>query len=765
MSTIYDVAKLANVSISTVSNYLNNKYIGPEKRVDIQKAIEQLGYVPNQSAKRLKTKKSNQVAVIIPNIEERIYSETLIGVCLPLEKAGYKTILYMTDDIDTKEERAISECLTSEYAGVIICTCNPKNTSLFVKLQKRTSTVFIIRKPAKLNGYNYIGFNDNETIFNITDYFLKRDNKSFCLMSGPLAYPNETECIEGYKKAFSDNKIPYFDENIINLPSSRESTFKVVIKKLYDGFQPKLILTTSVLFANALIEAAILRNIKLDKDINIISLGEDSWYNFESIHHVTTTNRPAKKLGIFASETLLLNIKSPKSFEFVTKNYRDDFLYSKLKKIDENLKRFTSISIKPVYAKNLKLLLTQNDNISDTIKYALPEFCDKAHLNVIVDTLPQTGIYEELLKIKNNKKSEYDVFAIDVPWLAYFSQSKCLMDLSKSFDKASLTAAFAENTLARFGEYKGKVYGIPYLNATQLLYYRKDVFDDDDVKKDFYTMYDKKLKPPKDWHEFNLVAKFFTKQYNENSPFEYGTSVTRGFHEALMGELYPRIWSYGGSVFDRQGRISVMSDENISAFNNMVQSLKYSDPALSNISAFEKTKRFAKGEVPMVIAYHHHACVLSDRTVSTVYDKIGYDYIPGETPILAGWTMGINNYSKTKDSAISFLSWLLNAQSSISYTVLGGNSAIESTYYNPDLLKLYPWFDLVPSSSLLSRPRNTPLIGDETIVPEAKVERILADVIFNHIKSNEPIEDLLKKAHEDIRKLFNDNGYKEPALV
>lgn len=765
MATIYDVAKLANVSISTVSNYLNNKYIGPEKRKAIQKVIEQLKYVPNQSAIRLKTKKSDLVAVIIPSIDERIYSETLMGVTLPLEKAGYKTVLYITDDLDIKEEKAISDCLTSDYAGVVLCTCNPDNTPLFLKLLKRTVTVFIIHKPSKLYGFNYIGFNDRQTLFNITNYFLSQSHEDLCLLTGPLGYPNEKECIKGYQSAFKANGMDCTETKIINLPSSREATFKVIIKNLYDGYIPKLIITTSVQTANTVIEAALLRNIKLDSDINIISLGEDSWYNFESIHHLTTTNRPAKKLGMFAAETLIKNIGSPKSFEYITKNFRDDFLYAKLKKIDVNLKRFTSISIKPVYAKTLKLLLTKNDNISDTIRYTIPEFCNLAHVNVEIVTKPHTGIYDELMHVKNTQSNDYDIFAIDVPWLNYFSQNRCLLDISNYFEKTNLLTAFDENTLLRFGEYNGNLYGIPYLNAAQLLYYRKDVFSDDAIKNLFYQKYNKKLSPPKDWHEYNVISKFFTKKHNPNSPFEFGTCIARSFHEALMGELYPRIWTYGGDILDRQGRVCVYSDENISAFKNMVESLQYSDPKLCDISALERTKRFAQGEFAMVLSYHHHACVLADRATSTVFDNVGYDYIPGKTPILAGWTMGVNQYSKNKDEAITFLNWLLNAQSSISYTVLGGNSARENTYYNPDLLKLYPWFELVPQSSILSKPRNTPLIDNETIIPEVQVEHILADVIFIHLRTGEPIERLLLKAQENMKNLFINNGYIEPRLV
>jgi len=127
--------------------------------------------------------------------------------------------------------------------------------------------------------------------------------------------------------------------------------------------------------------------------------------------------------------------------------------------------------------------------------------------------------------------------------------------------------------------------------------------------------------------------------------------------------------------------------------------------------------------------------------------------------------VGINKYSRNVPSAVEFLRWLLEIQGSLSYTVLGGNSAKESAYSSPDLLKLYPWFELVPESAMMSRPRNTPLINNSFLVTESDVERILADVIYTHIETKIPIDRLLLKANIELKQLYEKNGYKEPSLV
>ena len=65
---IIDIAKLAGVSKSTVSRYLNNGYVSEEVRKKIQKVIEETGFQPQRHAKGMRTKKTNLIGVIVPKI-------------------------------------------------------------------------------------------------------------------------------------------------------------------------------------------------------------------------------------------------------------------------------------------------------------------------------------------------------------------------------------------------------------------------------------------------------------------------------------------------------------------------------------------------------------------------------------------------------------------------------------------------------------------------------------------------------------------------
>ena len=79
--TIKDVAKLAEVSISTVSRVINNsKPVSPEARRRVLHAIETLGYEPNEIARSLVTKKSNLIGVIVDDIGSAYVSQIVRGL-------------------------------------------------------------------------------------------------------------------------------------------------------------------------------------------------------------------------------------------------------------------------------------------------------------------------------------------------------------------------------------------------------------------------------------------------------------------------------------------------------------------------------------------------------------------------------------------------------------------------------------------------------------------------------------------------------------
>ena len=101
--TIQEIAKMAGVSVSAVSRYLNNGYVSEEKSERIQKIIEETGYTPLTHARILRTRKTKVIGVIVPKISSDSISRVVQGISIELDKQGYQMLLVNTENKVDKE--------------------------------------------------------------------------------------------------------------------------------------------------------------------------------------------------------------------------------------------------------------------------------------------------------------------------------------------------------------------------------------------------------------------------------------------------------------------------------------------------------------------------------------------------------------------------------------------------------------------------------------------------------------------------------------
>ncbi|WFA09440.1 LacI family DNA-binding transcriptional regulator [Tissierella sp. Yu-01] len=120
-ATIKDVAKLAEVSISTVSRVINDsKPVSPEARRRVLKAIEELGYKPNEIARSLVTKKSNLIGVIVDDIGNSYVAQIVRGVEEVARMYNYDIVLCSSYGSEESELRFIQLLMQKQVEGIII---------------------------------------------------------------------------------------------------------------------------------------------------------------------------------------------------------------------------------------------------------------------------------------------------------------------------------------------------------------------------------------------------------------------------------------------------------------------------------------------------------------------------------------------------------------------------------------------------------------------------------------------------------------------
>jgi LacI family transcriptional regulator len=149
MATMKDVAKAAGVSLGSVSHYLNGRVaVSPAKALQIQRAINELGYRVDQGARSLRRKQTQTIGLILPNISNPFYAELARVIEHRLWDEGFQTFFCDSAHDVAREQAQFMNLLDRRADGVLVIYCSEK--SVLPQLAGETTTpVIFLDRPVK----------------------------------------------------------------------------------------------------------------------------------------------------------------------------------------------------------------------------------------------------------------------------------------------------------------------------------------------------------------------------------------------------------------------------------------------------------------------------------------------------------------------------------------------------------------------------------------------------------------------------------------
>ncbi|MFA9463310.1 MAG: LacI family DNA-binding transcriptional regulator [Velocimicrobium sp.] len=217
---IKDVAKEAGVSIATVSYVINNKggqTLSEETKERVWKAVNQLNYVPNLSARILANNKSNLIGVVIPQTEtdkefmfsNPFYSEFLSSLEYTARKKGYHILISGTN----ADENYIEVAKKRNLDGIVILGVYPKDT--LEEIQNSKIPTVIIDSYIKSYHFNTVGTDDCYAGYTATKYLLEKGHRKIAIVTGStLEKGVNQERVRGYEDALSESGISLEKRNV-----------------------------------------------------------------------------------------------------------------------------------------------------------------------------------------------------------------------------------------------------------------------------------------------------------------------------------------------------------------------------------------------------------------------------------------------------------------------------------------------------------------------------------------------------------------------
>lgn len=210
--TIKDIARICGVGVTTVSRAINNHPdIKPETRQQIQKVIDQYGYIPNNSARNLKRTESNTVAILVRGITNPLFNSIIKVLNIELKRHKFSMLLQQVDYEEDEVALALELIKEKRLKGIIFLGFNyyhPEGEIEKIKIPFVLGTVGAIDGDEDCSRYSHVTVDDLRESYRMTEYLIKKGHRDIAILSAEEKDSSVGKLrLDGYLKALADNGI------------------------------------------------------------------------------------------------------------------------------------------------------------------------------------------------------------------------------------------------------------------------------------------------------------------------------------------------------------------------------------------------------------------------------------------------------------------------------------------------------------------------------------------------------------------------------
>ncbi|MDT0147599.1 LacI family DNA-binding transcriptional regulator [Priestia aryabhattai] len=305
MPTIYDVAKLSGLSKTTVSRVINNhSYVSEEKKNRVLKAMKELNYTPNPSARKLRGQVTTTIGVIVPKIINPFFSYLVDSIEQVAYKKGYHVLIFQSNE-DKEKELAFLNLLKTKQVDGIIMTSIENDWSL---IEPFTEYGPILLCNEYVNNANVpiVRLNQYKGAYIGVKHLLEKGHRKIGYCTGGLFAEEgkDKDRNQGYQKALQEAGIQPDPKWIFVNQHSIEDGKQVVKKILSMEDRPTAIFTGSDEIAGGMMIEAKESGLSIPNDLAIIGFDDQPLAQMLD-PKLTTIRQPIDQMGIKAMEILI----------------------------------------------------------------------------------------------------------------------------------------------------------------------------------------------------------------------------------------------------------------------------------------------------------------------------------------------------------------------------------------------------------------------------------------------------------------------------
>src|SRR5665213_33256 len=306
--TMRDVARLAGVSISTVSAVVNNKgIVGTELTAVVQKAIATMNFSPHAGARGLRTGRTHVIGLVVQDITNPFFVDALRGVEDEAIKHGYEVLVCNSNDQPELELRHLNALHTKRVDGILLAPSN-SYAARQALVRDRAPVVFIDCVPMKAE-VNCVVTDNFDACYNAIRYLIGLGHQRIAVICGRLVHSTSIDRVEGCRKAMQEMNLPVREESLRQGDSHIESGYRIGLNLFQAPDPPTAVFTLNNRMALGILRALREVGIPCPERVSVMSFDDADWA--EVINpSLTTIGQPTYEIGKAAVDLLLQSIQS-----------------------------------------------------------------------------------------------------------------------------------------------------------------------------------------------------------------------------------------------------------------------------------------------------------------------------------------------------------------------------------------------------------------------------------------------------------------------
>ena len=304
--SIYDIAKYLGLSVATVSYVINGvDKVSSKTKERVLAAIDELGYVPNYTARALSTGKSHLIGILLPLedasiafLQNPFYSEFIGGLEKGIQGYNYDLVIGASKSVDN-----FKDWIQSRDLDALIVIGSNSDKMLQELKDINVPIVLIDDHRDNLEGFNNVKSDDFKGMYLATKYLIDCNHKKIGFAGSPDNYLIDKIRYEGYRKAMEEANLPIYPDYLLDCDATYQAGYDVA-DELLANKEITALVTTGDMLAIGIMNKLLEKGYKIPDDLSIV--GYDDILNAKiSFPSLTTIHQHITKKGDQAAKVIM----------------------------------------------------------------------------------------------------------------------------------------------------------------------------------------------------------------------------------------------------------------------------------------------------------------------------------------------------------------------------------------------------------------------------------------------------------------------------